>query len=287
MPIPFWEVNALLSKRVAQRELDVPAFLSAGARCKAVRHTLVSQHCPAVPGPGVENIRDRIGIQVCVIEQVVEVRANLQFVAFPRQLHLLADRRIRVPDPWRTELIPTGFELREKIDQRRGAGVVVLRGTVAEGAPNARTGPKAADGSCEGVCRAVVLLRHERSIRQVVERENVRRTGWSSCVAWQSAAGENRFTEVGAAVVALGAAASIVHRESSAGLRSEDAGDRPAAKQPAGKSLVILPERNVPDAREREAIADVVRGVGAIGSRIKWTPKPETEIAFKRRVAKK
>src|SRR6266568_9189346 len=115
LPIPLWKVNALPSERVAQRELDVPAFLSAGAGRKAVRHTLVSQHRPAVPGTGVENIRDRIGIEVCVIEQVVEVRTNLQFVAFPRQLHLLADRRIRVPDSRRTKLIAAGFELREKI----------------------------------------------------------------------------------------------------------------------------------------------------------------------------
>src|SRR6266699_5590291 len=132
LPIPLWKVNALLSERVAQRELDVPAFLSAGARRKAVRHTLVSQHRPAVPGPGVENIRDRIGIEVYVIEQVVEVRTNLQFVAFPRQLLLLADRRIRVPDSRRTELIPTGFELREEIDQRRGAGGVVVDRVIPE-----------------------------------------------------------------------------------------------------------------------------------------------------------
>src|SRR6266436_165044 len=101
------------SERVAQRELDVPAFLSAGARRKAVRHALVSQHRPAVPGPGTENIRDRVGIEVCVVEQVVEVRTNLQFVAFPRQLDLLADRRIRVPNSWRTELIAASFQLRE------------------------------------------------------------------------------------------------------------------------------------------------------------------------------
>ena len=35
------------------------------------------------------------------------------------------------------ERLKPGSVSREKIDQRRGAGVVVLRGTVAEGAPNA------------------------------------------------------------------------------------------------------------------------------------------------------
>src|SRR6266566_3188896 len=99
---------------------------SAVAGRKAVRHTLVSQHRPAVPGPGAENIRDRIGIEVCVIEQVVEVRTNLQFMAFPRQLYLLADRRIRIPNSRRTELIAPSFKLREEIDQCCGAGVVIV-----------------------------------------------------------------------------------------------------------------------------------------------------------------
>ena len=126
------------------------------------------QHGPSIPRSRIENVGGRIGVKVRMVEQVDEVRANLQFVAFPRQLDSLADGHVRVPDAWRAELIAAGFELGVKIDQRRSAGVVVLRSTVAEGAPNARTSPKAAERSCERMCRAIVLLSHERSIRQVV-----------------------------------------------------------------------------------------------------------------------
>src|SRR5262249_7364731 len=88
----------------------------------------------------------------------------------------------------------------------------------------------------------------------------------------------------GGAQSALGSGAAIVDAEGAAGLCTEDTGDIPAAEYGAGDSAAIAQPRNIPDAGDGEAVADVVGGTAAIARRLEGILEPETEVAFKERI---